>query len=74
MAIPEARTFNKRTKSKDWSGLSLPQISYGYESLITPLQTLTLYNSLLLMMVNGETSFEREIKHNGKTVKLLQLK
>ncbi len=70
LAIPgEANPLIKETKSKDWSGLSLPQISYGYESLITPLQTLTLYNAIANDGKMVKPRFEREIKHNGKTVK-----
>lgn len=70
IAIPgEANPLIKEPKSKDWSGLSLPQISYGYESLITPLQTLTLYNAIANDGKMVKPRFEREIKHNGKTVK-----
>ncbi len=70
LAIPgEANPLIKETKSKDWSGLTLPQISYGYESLITPLQTLTLYNAIANDGKMVKPRFEREIKHNGKTVK-----
>lgn len=70
LAIPgEANPLIKETKSKDWSGLSLPQISYGYESLITPLQTLTLYNAIANDGKMVKPRFEREIKRNGLTVK-----
>jgi len=31
---------------KLWSGISLPQMSYGYEVRLTPLQTLNLYNAI----------------------------
>lgn len=70
LAIPgEANPLIKEPKSKDWSGLSLPQISYGYESLITPLQTLTLYNAIANDGKMVKPRFEREIKRNGLTVK-----
>src|SRR5690606_31248510 len=36
----------KKVKDKDWYGTSLPWISIGYETLITPLQTLTFYNAI----------------------------
>ena len=42
----EAPPYIKNTKDKSWSGLSLPWIAYGYELLITPLQTLTFYNAI----------------------------
>lgn len=70
LSIPgEANPLIKETKSKDWSGLTLPQMSYGYESLITPLQTLTLYNAIANDGKMVKPRFEREIKRNGKTVK-----
>ena len=70
LSIPgEANPLIKETKSKDWSGLSLPQIAYGYESLITPLQTLTLYNAVANDGKMVRPRFEKEIKRNGKTVK-----
>jgi cell division protein FtsI (penicillin-binding protein 3) len=70
LSIPgEANPLIKETKSKDWSGLSLPQISYGYESLITPLQTLTLYNAIANDGKMVKPRFEKEIQRNGKTVK-----
>lgn len=58
-----------QTKTKYWSGVTLPQLSYGYESLITPLQTLTLYNAV----ANGgrmvKPRFVKEIRRNGLVVK-----
>ena len=70
LSIPgEANPLIKETKSKDWSGITLPQMSYGYESLITPLQTLTLYNSIANDGKMVKPRFEKEIKRNGKTVK-----
>ncbi len=70
IALPgEANPLIKEPKSKDWSGLTLPQISYGYESLITPLQTLTLYNAIANDGKMVKPRFEREVKRNGITVK-----
>jgi cell division protein FtsI (penicillin-binding protein 3) len=70
LSIPgEANPLIKETKSKDWSGLSLPQIAYGYESLITPLQTLTLYNAVANDGKMVRPRFEKEIRRNGKVVK-----
>ncbi len=56
-------------KVKDFSGITLPQMSYGYESLITPLQTLTLYNAIANNGVMVKPRFIREIKNKGLTVK-----
>jgi cell division protein FtsI (penicillin-binding protein 3) len=70
LSIPgEANPLIKETKSKDWSGITLPQMAYGYESLITPLQTLTLYNAIANDGKMVRPRFEKEIKRNGKTVK-----
>jgi cell division protein FtsI (penicillin-binding protein 3) len=70
LSIPgEANPLIKETKSKDWSGITLPQMAYGYESLITPLQTLTLYNAVANDGKMVKPRFEKEIKRNGKTVK-----
>jgi cell division protein FtsI (penicillin-binding protein 3) len=59
----------KQVKDKDWWSTSLPWISHGYESLITPLQTLTLYNAV----ANGgrmvKPRFVREVQRNGTTIK-----
>lgn len=35
-----------RPGSEQWSGISLPWMAIGYESLLTPIQTLTLYNAV----------------------------
>lgn len=70
LSIPgEGKPRIKNTKSKDWSGISLPQISYGYESLITPLQTLTLYNAIANDGKMVRPRFENEIRRNGKCIK-----
>jgi cell division protein FtsI (penicillin-binding protein 3) len=60
--IPQPRT-------KYWSGVTLPQLSYGYESLITPLQTLTLYNAIANNGRMVKPRFVKEIRRNGITVR-----
>lgn len=70
LSIPgEGIPLIKQTKSKDWSGVTLPQMSYGYESLITPLQTLTLYNAVANDGKMVKPCFVKEIKRNGVSVK-----
>lgn len=70
LSIPgEAAPLIKQPRSKDWSGLTLPQMSYGYETLITPLQILTLYNAVANNGKMVRPRFENEIKRNGVTVK-----
>jgi cell division protein FtsI (penicillin-binding protein 3) len=59
----------KNVKDKDWSGVTLPQMSYGYESLMTPLKTLALYNAVANDGRMVKPKFVREIQRNGKVVK-----
>lgn len=59
----------KQVRDKDWYGTSLPWISIGYESLVTPLQTLTLYNAIANNGRMVKPRFVKEIKRNGITVK-----
>ena len=70
LSIPgEAQPLIKQTKDKDWSGVTLPQMSYGYETLLTPLQTLAFYNAIANDGKMVKPRFEKEIKRNGLTVK-----
>lgn len=59
----------KQVKDKDWYGTSLPWISIGYESLVTPLQTLTLYNAIANNGRMVKPHFVKEIRRNGTIVK-----
>ena len=61
-----------QTKTKYWSGVTLPQLSYGYESLITPLQTLTLYNAVANNGKMVKPRFVKSIKRNGVTIKTFE--
>ena len=61
-----------QTKTKYWSGVTLPQLSYGYESLITPLQTLTLYNAVANDGRMVKPRFVKEIRRNGIIVKTFE--
>jgi len=58
-----------QTKTRYWSGVTLPQLSYGYESLITPLQTLTLYNAVANDGRMVKPRFVKEIRRNGAVVR-----
>lgn len=44
--LGEASPKIPHPKDKDWSGLSLPWMAYGYGVLLTPLQILTFYNAV----------------------------
>ncbi len=70
LSIPgEGQPRIKQTKDKDWYGTSLPWISIGYESLVTPLHTLTLYNAVANNGKMVKPKFVKEIKYNGVTTK-----
>lgn len=73
IAIPgEGIPVIPQPHSKYWSGVTLPQLSYGYESLITPLQTLTLYNAIANDGRMVKPRFVKEIRRNGVVVKTFE--
>ena len=52
-----------------WSGISLTQISIGYELLITPMQILSLYNAVANNGIMIKPRFVSELSKNGKVMK-----
>jgi cell division protein FtsI (penicillin-binding protein 3) len=44
--LGEANPIIKRPGSSTWSATTIPWMAFGYEVLVTPLQTLTLYNAV----------------------------
>ncbi len=69
LEIPgEGKPLIKTPQSKSWSGLTLPQMAYGYELKLTPLQMLVLYNAV----ANGGKMiapiFVHEIRELGKPI------
>ncbi|WP_310380742.1 penicillin-binding protein [Flavobacterium sp.] len=65
----EGKPFVPQPSDKNWSNISLPWMAFGYGVSITPLQTLTFYNSVAN---NGEMvkpQFVSEIKEWNKTIK-----
>ncbi len=70
LSIPgEGRPRIKSSKDKDWYGTSLPWMSIGYELLVTPMQTLTLYNAVANNGVMVKPRFIKEIRKRGETIK-----
>jgi len=65
----EAKLRIKNVADKDWSGVSLPWLSIGYEVLQTPLQTLTFYNAVANDGKMMKPQFAKEIRKNGKVFK-----
>ncbi|MCX6290424.1 MAG: penicillin-binding protein [Bacteroidetes bacterium] len=58
----------KDVKDKDWSLVSLPWISIGYEVKLTPLQILTFYNAIANNGKMVQPKFVKEEQYHGKTV------
>ena len=55
----------KDTKSKTWSGLSLPLMSIGYETQLSPLQILNFYNAVANNGKMIQPLFVKEIRLNS---------
>jgi len=70
LQIPgEALPRIKSPESRDWVPLSLPQMAYGYEIKVTPLQLLTFYNAVANEGKMISPLFVREIDLSGKPVR-----
>ncbi len=70
VSIPgEAKPYIKDTKDKTWSKISLPWISYGYETRITPLQILNFYSAIANDGKMMRPIFVKEIRKRGKVIK-----
>ncbi len=51
-----------------WSKTTLPWMSFGYETQIPPIYTLTFFNAIANGGKMVRPMFTKEIMHNGKTV------
>jgi cell division protein FtsI (penicillin-binding protein 3) len=65
----EAPPKLKNTHDRDWSSVSLPFISIGYESLLTPIQTLTFYNAVANDGKMMKPLFVRQLMKRGKIIR-----
>lgn len=63
----EAKPRIKNVEDKDWSGVTLPWMSIGYEVLQTPLQTLAFYNAVANDGRMMKPQFVKETRKNGET-------
>lgn len=59
----------KTPKSRTWSATSLPWMAFGYEVLVTPLQTITLYNAVANNGRMMKPYLVSSVQENGITVK-----
>lgn len=75
LQIPgEGTPLIKTPKSKSWSGLTLPQMAYGYELKMTPLQMLAFYNAVANNGRMVAPLFVREIRQFGNTLEYFKTK
>ena len=58
--------------SKDWSGLTLPWMSIGYEVKLTPLQILTFYNGIANAGREMKPRFVKEIRDGERVVRRVE--
>lgn len=58
----------KHPKDKDWSGITLPWMSIGYEVKMTPLQVLAFYNAIANDGYRVKPRFVKEIREHGNVV------
>jgi cell division protein FtsI (penicillin-binding protein 3) len=65
----EGKPYFKYPGDSDWWGTTLPWMSYGYESKMTPLQILTFYNAVANNGRMVKPHLVREIRENGVLVK-----
>jgi cell division protein FtsI (penicillin-binding protein 3) len=55
-----------------WSGTTLPWMSIGYETLMTPLQLLTFYNAVANDGKMVKPAFVEDLRRNGKVLKTFE--
>lgn len=65
----EGLPFIKSPKDRTWSEPTLPWMSIGYEVLITPMHTLTLYNAIANHGVMVKPQFVTRVEQTGKLIK-----
>ncbi|WP_185849445.1 penicillin-binding protein [Blattabacterium cuenoti] len=65
----ESMPFIPTPGKKNWSSITLPWMTFGYNIKLTPLQILTFYNSIANQGKMIKPLFIREIKHHGKSIK-----
>lgn len=59
----------KNPKSPEWSGVTLPWMSIGYELKMTPLHTLTLYNAVANNGKMIQPIIVKKVKQANRTIK-----
>jgi len=67
--LGETTPVVKTPKSRTWSATSLPWMSFGYEVLVSPLQTLMLYNAVANNGVMMKPYLINSIRESGLMIK-----
>lgn len=70
--VGETNPVIKTPKSKTWSATTLPWMAFGYEVLVSPMQTLMLYNAVANNGKMMKPYLVNSIQQNGLTVKTNQ--
>lgn len=65
----EGEPYIKYPKDKDWSAITLPWMSIGYELRLTPLQILAFYNAIANDGQRMKPRLVKEIRNRGEVVK-----
>lgn len=65
----EGEPYIKHPGDKDWTGITLPWMSIGYELKITPLQVLAFYNAIANDGQRMRPRFVKEIRNRGRVIK-----
>jgi cell division protein FtsI (penicillin-binding protein 3) len=65
----ESRPVIKTPKNRSWSATTLPWMAFGYEELVSPLQTLTLYNAVANNGTMMKPYLVDEIRDYGRPVR-----
>lgn len=67
--IGETNPIIKNPKSRTWSATTLPWMAFGYEVLVSPLQTLMLYNAVANEGKMMKPYLVNAIQQNGLTIR-----
>lgn len=70
--LGETSPIIKNPESRTWSATTLPWMSFGYEVLVSPLQTLMLYNAVANNGKMMRPYLVNEVHQNGVVVELKQ--
>lgn len=64
----EGRPYIKHPSDKNWTGITLPWMSFGYELRLTPLQILAFYNAIANDGQRMRPRFVKEIRDKNKVI------